>query len=222
MQLHRNARTNRAGWCRRPRGPLVAAAAQPPDHGGAARDRDPGAAHRAWRPRVADRPSVATAAVNGQRVDSPPRPAARGGVTPAAAPLRVAPAGRHAPPRYQAARPDWPRRTSHPWGSPSAGPRCRLGVRACGRRRSQSGGLRRSAARSTGEHVRRIPTPGGRLGKAEGFIQTLLREWAYATAYDHSRARRQALRPWLRYYNRERPHARLNYAAPWSRLKCVA
>jgi len=59
-------------------------------------------------------------------------------------------------------------------------------------------------------------------GKAERFIQTVLREWAYAVAYRTSRDRRRALRPWLRFYNRQRPHASLNYAAPWSRLRNVA
>ena len=71
-------------------------------------------------------------------------------------------------------------------------------------------------------HRRTRPYTPRTNGKAERFIQTLLREWAYATAYDDSRARRQALRPWLRYYNRERPHASLNYVAPWARLRCVA
>lgn len=59
-------------------------------------------------------------------------------------------------------------------------------------------------------------------GKAERFIQTLLREWAYAVAYHTSADRRRALRPWLHFYNRQRPHASLNYAAPWSRLGNVA
>ena len=71
-------------------------------------------------------------------------------------------------------------------------------------------------------HRRTRPYTPRTNGKAERFIQTLLREWAYATAYEDSRARRQALRPWLRYYNRERPHASLAYGAPWSRLTCVA
>ena len=35
-------------------------------------------------------------------------------------------------------------------------------------------------------------------GKAERFIQTLPREWAYARPYATSQARRQALRPWPR------------------------
>ena len=71
-------------------------------------------------------------------------------------------------------------------------------------------------------HRRTRPYTPRTNGKAERFIQTLLREWAYATAYEDSRTRRQALRPWLRYYNRERPHAGLAYGTPWSRLRCVA
>jgi transposase InsO family protein len=59
-------------------------------------------------------------------------------------------------------------------------------------------------------------------GKAERFIQTLLREWAYAQPYDTSQERRRALAPWLRFYNRERPHASLNYQSPWSRLQSAA
>ena len=43
-------------------------------------------------------------------------------------------------------------------------------------------------------------------GKAERFIQTLLREWAYRRAYPTSARRRRALAPWVRYYNRKRPH----------------
>ena len=59
-------------------------------------------------------------------------------------------------------------------------------------------------------------------GKAERFIQTLLREWAYAMAYSTSVERRQALRPFLAYYNRRRPHASLKYEPPWSRLPSAA
>ena len=85
-----------------------------------------------------------------------------------------------------------------------------------------AGAFRDACAQLAVRHRRTRPYTPRTNGKAERFIQTLLREWAYATPYDHSRARRQALRPWLRYYNRERPHASLNYVAPWSRLKCVA
>jgi transposase InsO family protein len=55
-------------------------------------------------------------------------------------------------------------------------------------------------------------------GKAERFIQTALREWAYATAFEHSDQRRQALLPWLHRYNWHRPHASLAQKPPISRL----
>ena len=58
-------------------------------------------------------------------------------------------------------------------------------------------------------------------GKAERFIQTLLREWAYRRPYATSARRRRALAPWLRYYNRKRPHTALNYRAPLTRLEEV-
>jgi transposase InsO family protein len=59
-------------------------------------------------------------------------------------------------------------------------------------------------------------------GKAERFIQTLLREWADVAPYRTSGDRRRALRPWLTFYNRQRPHAGLNYHTPWSRLQRAA
>jgi transposase InsO family protein len=55
-------------------------------------------------------------------------------------------------------------------------------------------------------------------GKAERFIQTLLREWAYAATFLDSALRRRALRPWLRYYNRQRPHMALDGCSPITRL----
>jgi eukaryotic-like serine/threonine-protein kinase len=59
-------------------------------------------------------------------------------------------------------------------------------------------------------------------GKAERFIQTLLREWAYAIAYATSLERGRALTRFLAYYNRRRPHASLKYEPPWSRLRSAA
>ncbi len=56
-------------------------------------------------------------------------------------------------------------------------------------------------------------------GKAERFIQTLLREWAYARRYRSSAQRSRALAPWLTYYNRERPHGSLGYVPPVARLR---
>jgi transposase InsO family protein len=55
-------------------------------------------------------------------------------------------------------------------------------------------------------------------GKAERFIQTALREWAYATAFETSGQRRYALPAWLHRYNWHRPHASLARNPPISRL----
>jgi transposase InsO family protein len=59
-------------------------------------------------------------------------------------------------------------------------------------------------------------------GKAERFIQTLLREWAYAVPYPHSWRRTRALRPWLRSYNTVRQHSALNYQPPSTRFPRAA
>jgi transposase InsO family protein len=59
-------------------------------------------------------------------------------------------------------------------------------------------------------------------GKAERFIQTLIRGWAYGVPYSSSWRRTLALRPWLRYYNVERPHAALGYQPPCVRFPRVA
>ena len=70
-------------------------------------------------------------------------------------------------------------------------------------------------------HKRTRPQRPCTNGKAERFIQTLLREWAYRRPYATSHRRRRALLPWLRYYNRKRPHTALNYRAPVTRLEEV-
>jgi transposase InsO family protein len=54
-------------------------------------------------------------------------------------------------------------------------------------------------------------------GKAERFIQTALREWAYARSYQNSNERSQELRPWLHQYNWHRPHGSLGASPPISR-----
>ena len=59
-------------------------------------------------------------------------------------------------------------------------------------------------------------------GKAERFIQTLLREWAYAVPYAHSWRRTRALRPWLCNYNTSRPHTALGYLPPCTRFPRAA
>jgi transposase InsO family protein len=59
-------------------------------------------------------------------------------------------------------------------------------------------------------------------GKAERFIQTLIRGWAYAVSYPSSWRRTLALRPWLQHYNVVRPHAALGYQPPCVRFPRVA
>jgi transposase InsO family protein len=54
-------------------------------------------------------------------------------------------------------------------------------------------------------------------GKAERFIQTALREWAYARRYQNSTERSQSLPAWLHQYNWHRPHASLGLLPPVSR-----
>ena len=54
-------------------------------------------------------------------------------------------------------------------------------------------------------------------GKAERFIQTVLREWAYARAYESSDHRNRDLLPWLHQYNWHRPHGGIGLAAPITR-----
>ena len=55
-------------------------------------------------------------------------------------------------------------------------------------------------------------------GKAERFIQTLLREWAYGFAYATSSARTERLPPYLHFYNHHRAHTALGRNPPISRL----
>jgi transposase InsO family protein len=55
-------------------------------------------------------------------------------------------------------------------------------------------------------------------GKAERFIQTALREWTYARAYQNSQQRSAELPHWLHRYNWHRPHASLKAKTPISRL----
>ena len=59
-------------------------------------------------------------------------------------------------------------------------------------------------------------------GKAERFIQTLLREWAYARPYASSGKRNRALDRWLPYYNLRRPHSALDHRPPITRIEAAA
>jgi transposase InsO family protein len=68
-------------------------------------------------------------------------------------------------------------------------------------------------------HIRTRPYTPKTNGKAERFIQTLLREWAYALPYRSSDSRAADLPRWLRHYNQERPHASLARQSPTAWLQ---
>jgi len=67
-------------------------------------------------------------------------------------------------------------------------------------------------------HLRTRPYRPCTNGKAERFIRTMLKEWAYAVPYPHSRQRTAVLELCLDYYNRLRPHGSLVRLPPVSRL----
>jgi len=68
------------------------------------------------------------------------------------------------------------------------------------------------------KHIRTRPYTPRTNGKAERFIQTSLREWAYAKAYPTSDDRAAELPAWLHQYNWHRPHGSLQYQPPINRL----
>jgi transposase InsO family protein len=77
----------------------------------------------------------------------------------------------------------------------------------------------RDACKKLGlKHIRTKPYTPKTNGKAERFIQTALREWAYAQAYENSDRRAQELPIWLHRYNWHRPHGSLKAQTPISRL----
>jgi transposase InsO family protein len=67
-------------------------------------------------------------------------------------------------------------------------------------------------------HIRIQPYRPRTNGKAERFIQTLLREWAYYRLYGSSAERLGQLEGWLTHYNFNRPHGSLGHRAPATRL----
>jgi transposase InsO family protein len=67
-------------------------------------------------------------------------------------------------------------------------------------------------------HIRTKPYTPKTNGKAERFIQTSLREWAYARAYQSSRQRAAELPFFMHRYNWHRPHAGIGGKPPISRL----
>jgi transposase InsO family protein len=68
------------------------------------------------------------------------------------------------------------------------------------------------------KHLRTKPYTPKTNGKAERFIQTSLREWAYARAYNTSDERAAELPIWLHRYNWHRPHGGIKSQTPISRL----
>jgi len=78
--------------------------------------------------------------------------------------------------------------------------------------------FRRACKRLGLRHIRTKPYTPKTNGKAERFIQTSLREWAYAQAYENSRQRKDQLPTWLHRYNWHRPHAGIDDKTPISRL----
>ena len=68
------------------------------------------------------------------------------------------------------------------------------------------------------KHIRTKPYTPKTNGKAERFIQTVLREWAYAQAYSSSEIRKTHLPKWTHRYNWHRPHGSLKSKTPFSLL----
>jgi len=78
--------------------------------------------------------------------------------------------------------------------------------------------LFRKACQQIGiQHKRTRPYSPQTNGKAERFIQTALREWAYSKHWRDSSERNLHLQPWNAYYNFARPHGSLHYKPPISR-----
>lgn len=69
------------------------------------------------------------------------------------------------------------------------------------------------------KHIRTRPYTPKTNGKAERFIQTLLREWAYVRPYKSSARRAAQLPRWLTHYNLKRPHGSLGHLPPISRIR---
>lgn len=82
--------------------------------------------------------------------------------------------------------------------------------------------FRAAIAEIRARHIRTRPYTPRTNGKAERFIQTMLREWAYGRPFQSSYRRRAALPAWLRRYNERRPHAGIGGAAPVTRLRSAA
>jgi transposase InsO family protein len=101
----------------------------------------------------------------------------------------------------------------------------RHGIRRIERVMSDNGGsylsgrFREALTALGARHIRTKPYTPRTNGKAERFIQTMLRLWAYVRPYNSSDERAVALAPWLIWYNRQRPHGSLQDRSPVETLK---
>jgi hypothetical protein len=97
--------------------------------------------------------------------------------------------------------------------------RCASGSPATKPKASRGRGIARRGRIACGlRHIRTRPYTPKTNGKAERFIQTALREWAYAQAYPNSDRRANELSFWLHRYNWHRLHGSLKSQTPISRL----
>jgi len=85
----------------------------------------------------------------------------------------------------------------------------------------RSGRFARALERMEIRHIFTRPYRPQTNGKAERFIQTAKREWAYKRAYRNSAARTQALKSFLNRYNGRRPHHGIDRQTPLSRLEAL-
>lgn len=85
----------------------------------------------------------------------------------------------------------------------------------------RSGRFRRALERLEVRHIFTRPYRPQTNGKAERFIQTAKRDWAYKRAYCNAAARTLALRSFLNRYNGRRPHHGLDRQTPLSRLEAL-
>jgi transposase InsO family protein len=76
-----------------------------------------------------------------------------------------------------------------------------------------------SAAELEVRHLRTRPYTPRTNGKAEAMVKILLNGWAYARPFASDADRSAALRPFLDFYNHERPHGGLNGARPIDRVR---
>ena len=82
----------------------------------------------------------------------------------------------------------------------------------------RSRAFRNACKRMSLKQIFTRPYTPGTNGEAPRFIQTALREWAYAKAYDTSLQRAAELPYWIHRYNWHRPHGSIGSVPPISSL----